>query len=251
MRRGLSSPAPRGERGAAVKTIARGMPVVSAEPVVTAACFSCCRRAMGAACIRHSLRPPSFEGTWTMQDPGRSCRGKASVCERDPGPISHRPQLLSRMSTRCGHRENSAVWVPGVRRNDGLGFGRLRTHRSPILTIFWHCGHTAFSSRTTPGHRFRQRTVNGFGRGFWGLEGSGNADSQASGWSSGSGGDARACDSGCCEGAHPASWRASPSYRPLRAVWAVCAWALRGCARTPKPFSAQRYSAPIQKESLP
>jgi hypothetical protein len=33
------SPAHRGEREAAVKTIARGMPVASAEPVVTAACF--------------------------------------------------------------------------------------------------------------------------------------------------------------------------------------------------------------------
>src|SRR6478609_956184 len=119
--------------------------------------------------------------------------------------------------------------------------------RSPILTIFWHCGGTAFSSRTTVRRRFRQRTVNGFGRGFWGLEGSGNADSQAFGWSSGRGGDARACDSGCCEGAHPASWRASPSYRPLRAVWAVCAWALRGCARTPKPFSAHGCSATYPK----
>ena len=36
--------------------------VVSAEPVVTAACFPCCRRAMGAACTRHSLRPPCFRG---------------------------------------------------------------------------------------------------------------------------------------------------------------------------------------------
>jgi len=32
-----------------VKTIAQGMPVISAEPVVTAACFFCCTRAMGAA----------------------------------------------------------------------------------------------------------------------------------------------------------------------------------------------------------
>src|SRR6185437_1741410 len=123
--------------------------------------------------------------------------------------------------------------------------------RSPILTIFWHCGHTAFSSRTTAGRRFRQRTVNGFGRRFRGLEGSGNADSQAFGWSSGRGDDARACDSGCCEPAHPASWRASPSYRPLRAVWAVCAWALRGCARTPKPFSAHGCSATYPKGTLP
>jgi hypothetical protein len=33
------------------------MPDVLAEPVVTAACYFCCRRAMGAACTRHSQRP--------------------------------------------------------------------------------------------------------------------------------------------------------------------------------------------------
>jgi hypothetical protein len=35
---------------------------VSAEPVVTAACFLCCRRAMGAASSRPSLRPLYVEG---------------------------------------------------------------------------------------------------------------------------------------------------------------------------------------------
>jgi hypothetical protein len=40
-----------------VKAIAQGMPVDLAEPVVTAACFFCCRRAMGEAITRHSLRP--------------------------------------------------------------------------------------------------------------------------------------------------------------------------------------------------
>jgi len=61
-RRWLTSPEHRGERGAAVNTIAQGMPAVPAEPVVPAACVFCCRRAMGAASIRHSLRPPDFEG---------------------------------------------------------------------------------------------------------------------------------------------------------------------------------------------
>ena len=56
-RRRLSSPALQGERGISRKTVARGMSDDPAEPVVTAACFFCCRRAMGAACIRHSLRP--------------------------------------------------------------------------------------------------------------------------------------------------------------------------------------------------
>src|SRR5258707_6369544 len=43
-----------------VKTIAQGMPVDPAKPVVTAACFFCCRRAMGEAITRHSLRPLRF-----------------------------------------------------------------------------------------------------------------------------------------------------------------------------------------------
>ena len=43
-----------------VKTIAQGMPVDLAKPVVTAACFFCCRRAMGEAITRHSLRPLRF-----------------------------------------------------------------------------------------------------------------------------------------------------------------------------------------------
>ena len=66
--------------------------------------------------------------------------------------------------------------------------------------------------------------------------GSGNADSQRKVRSSGWGGQGRRFlrDSGCVP-AHPASWRASASYRPLRAVWAVCAWALRGCARSKEP----------------
>jgi len=54
---GANKPGARGEHGAAVNTIAQGMPVVPALPVVTAACVFCCRRAMGAATIRHSLRP--------------------------------------------------------------------------------------------------------------------------------------------------------------------------------------------------
>ena len=42
-----------------VKTIAQGMPDDPADPVVTAASFFICRRAMGAACTRPSLRPLS------------------------------------------------------------------------------------------------------------------------------------------------------------------------------------------------
>ncbi len=130
----------------------------------------------------------------------------------------------------------------------GTLYTGMAKDRSPVLTIFCHCGRSPFSSRTTPRRVGRQRTVNGFGRQFWRLSGSGNADSQQKVRSSGWSGRGRPCSPGCV-GAHPPSWRASASYRPLRAVWAVCAWALRGCARTPKPFSAHTSSASIQKEA--
>ena len=76
-------PGHRGERGAAVKTIAQGMPVDPAEPVVTAACVFCCRRAMGEAITRHSLRPLDFGGTMMMHHSGISCCENADVrhCE--------------------------------------------------------------------------------------------------------------------------------------------------------------------------
>ena len=48
-------------------------------PVVTAACFFCCRRAMGAASTRHSLRPLHPGGTRTMHHSGTSCRGNANA----------------------------------------------------------------------------------------------------------------------------------------------------------------------------
>ena len=55
-------PGPRGEHDISRKTIAQGMPVAPALPVVTAACIFFCRRAMGEAITRHSLRPLIFEG---------------------------------------------------------------------------------------------------------------------------------------------------------------------------------------------
>ncbi len=110
--------------------------------------------------------------------------------------------------------------------------------RSPVLTIFWHCGFGHFSSRTGFGARARQQTVNGFGRGC-GSKGSGNADSQRKLRSPGWSGQCRPRpgDSGCVP-AHPA-YRRAASYLPLRAGWAVCAWALRGCVEIARPFRAQ------------
>jgi hypothetical protein len=52
----------RGEHAISRNTIAHGTPDDPAEPLVTAACFFCCRRAMGEAFTRHSLRLFQFEG---------------------------------------------------------------------------------------------------------------------------------------------------------------------------------------------
>jgi len=117
------------------------------------------------------------------------------------------------------------------------GFVEVVRKRSSLLTIFWHCGFTHFSSRTGLGARARQQTVNGFGRGS-ASKGSGNADSQlfirSSGWS----GQCRPPGDSGCVAAHPA-YRRAASYLPLRAGWAVCAWALRGCFEIARPFRAQ------------
>src|SRR5690349_24297133 len=54
---GARKPGSQGERAISVKTIAQGMPDDPADPVVTAASFFYCWRAMGEALTRHSLRP--------------------------------------------------------------------------------------------------------------------------------------------------------------------------------------------------
>jgi hypothetical protein len=128
--------------------------------------------------------------------------------------------------------ENRPLSMP-VPCDNRPGEDRFPALRSALLTIFWHCGYSPFSSRTAVARAPWQRTVNGFAREFPRLTGSGNADSQRKVRSSGWSGFSRPCASGCVR-AHPASWRASASYRPLRAVWAVCAWALRGLRENTK-----------------
>ena len=53
---------------------------VSAEPVVTAACFLFCRRAMGAASSRPSLRPLDRGGRAQQHNSGTACREKVIAC---------------------------------------------------------------------------------------------------------------------------------------------------------------------------
>jgi hypothetical protein len=79
---GAKEPGPRGERAGNRNTIAQGRPDDLAEPVVTAACFFCCRRAMGAACTRPSLRPLYFEARSTAPT-----RTEQASRERDVAPF--------------------------------------------------------------------------------------------------------------------------------------------------------------------
>jgi hypothetical protein len=56
-------PGHRGERGISCRTVVQGMPRCCGEPAVTNSCvFYSTHEAAGAASIRHSLRPLSFEG---------------------------------------------------------------------------------------------------------------------------------------------------------------------------------------------
>src|SRR5277367_1629354 len=77
---GARKPGPRGEHAGNRNTIARGRPDDLAEPVVTAACFFCCRRAMGAACTRSSLRPLSFRAALYGTNSGGRRRETAKLC---------------------------------------------------------------------------------------------------------------------------------------------------------------------------
>ena len=63
---GARKPGSWGERAISVKTIAQGMPDVSAGPVVPSPCFFIARGPWVAASTRHSLRPLLYEGTTTL-----------------------------------------------------------------------------------------------------------------------------------------------------------------------------------------
>jgi hypothetical protein len=77
---GARKPGPQGERDMSVKTIMQGMPGDPAEPcMVTAASFSFCRRAMGAASFRHSLRPSSLKGRSLGRNSWRFARENAAA----------------------------------------------------------------------------------------------------------------------------------------------------------------------------
>ena len=78
---GAREPVPRGEHGISVNTIARGMPVISAEPVVTAACVLVARGPWVR--LKHSAFPaPSwfFEGGSFPKASGATRRESKPLC---------------------------------------------------------------------------------------------------------------------------------------------------------------------------
>jgi hypothetical protein len=88
------------------------MPVDLAKPVVTAACFFCCRRAMGEATTRHSLRPLRFpRGQVTCNTRARTRRGIASTCSPQGGIIS-----VSLFEGAAGVAKPGAVGLAAIRR---------------------------------------------------------------------------------------------------------------------------------------
>jgi hypothetical protein len=157
------------------------------KPVDLAATTLVCHQhfaheAAGAAGTRLSLRPLFFEakdlaqlGRIAPRDRGRVSYAKARHCEERSDEAIHSFLCAARWITSRSLSSGAHSRDP-LARNDGESRarrpsltlpwrgrvdGRIRSTR---LTIFWHCGLPHFSSRTGTEARFRQPTVNGFGR---------------------------------------------------------------------------------------
>jgi len=183
-----------------------------------------CTRDRG--CSAHPVfpAPSDFLGPSDWQSPGRLARRAAKSCG---------------VGRHCADGARTRSYPPP----SGEGKGRTR---SPMLTNFWHCGGPSFSFRTGAERRPGNEPSTVLAEDC-ASKGSGNADSQLFVRSSGGSGARRPSpgDSGCVT-AHPASWRASASYRPLRAVWAVGAWALRGSREITRSLPRSTSSAPAK-----
>src|SRR5579864_2581512 len=85
---GARKPGPQGERDISVKTIAQGRPDDPVDPVVTAACFFCCRRAMGVD------RHPAFSAPSVLSRV-MSSTARASYAARTRSRVSERNVIAS------------------------------------------------------------------------------------------------------------------------------------------------------------
>ena len=155
---------------------------------------------------------------------------------RRPSELVARRSLLTRRSPPS----DEGGWR---RRAPGRHAGRGRSKRSRLLTILWHCGHWPFSSRTARRGSFGNEPSMVLAEDS-ALEGFGNADSQRKLRDFGWGGRCRprARDLGCVP-AHPPYWRASASYRPLRAVWAFVPGHSGVLSEITRPSSARQAGA--------
>jgi hypothetical protein len=85
-----------------VKTIARGKPVVTGEPVAkTRVLSTIAHGAAGASGTRLSLRPLFFRGTTFLQDSGATRREDANVCLSSLRAKASNPWLLVCGSMDC------------------------------------------------------------------------------------------------------------------------------------------------------
>jgi hypothetical protein len=189
-------------------------------------------------------------------------RGDDDFCGGENGRSSPRLGAVPFQEMDCfaepviGRRFAPTRWLAMTIRKTGIVRGACRrtalyaahrnsrlANRSACLTIFWRCGLPHFSFRTNTESALLATNRQWFWPRIGLPKGSGNADSQRNVRSSREGGRCRPSrsDSGCVP-AHPAPWRASASYLPLRAVWAL-APGHSGVVRDHQAPSALRTSA--------
>ncbi|MGY4303898.1 hypothetical protein ACVIJ6_001141 [Bradyrhizobium sp. USDA 4369] len=144
LRRGQDSRSP-GRSRISRNTIAQGRSEVAAEPVVTAACFLVCRRAMGEASSRPSLRPHCFRGRRMSQSSGGKCAARTDL------HVTCR--LLSRRAVGVSHPQGSRCEESRVVSSAGLALRDARLRRAPQGEEGRLCGHDRKmgpSSKGTP-----------------------------------------------------------------------------------------------------
>jgi hypothetical protein len=211
------------------------MPVDAVYPWLLTPVLSCCTG--GHGCNAHPAFPaPSlFSGAVYFQHLGRNRAARirrcgsmngasdSSVVPAQAGTHSHRTRFCEGCSPNSLHTRTPVIMDPGLRRDDEKrddekeGFaGRAKAAggtavRSPILTIFWHCGFAAFSFRTRPWARPGNEPSMVLAEDCV-VFGSGNADVRRKVRSSGGGGPGRSSSRArCCAAAHPPDRRASAS----------------------------------------
>ena len=203
------------------------------------------RRVLGSSTTRRenasTVRRPH------KRDAGASCpSGTGPDSLRSSGPLSeirsrrHSPRTRGiQYAAACRlKRRPLEYWVTHPS-------AQLRTRR--VTTAWDPLGHPSCPSfGIAAGRKFRLEQARNaapatnrqwFWLRIWSSKGSGNADSQRKVRSSGWSGQGCPHDSGCVR-AHPASWRASASYRPLRAVWAFAPGHSGVLSEITRPFSA-------------